>query len=118
MDLGLQLPLMQVGDVPLSLRRLEQAVDAARYFGFAAVAEAGARASGPARVARAGDGPLASPYNNPRSASRPAERRWRATCPRARDDDLLARYAEAGCQRVYLWPLGDEAPQIDLAEGL
>ena len=22
--------------------------------------------------------------------------------------ELLSRYAEAGCQRVYLWPLGDE----------
>src|SRR5918994_5441607 len=29
--------------------------------------------------------------------------------------ELLARYAEAGCQRVYLWPLGDEARQIELA---
>jgi alkanesulfonate monooxygenase SsuD/methylene tetrahydromethanopterin reductase-like flavin-dependent oxidoreductase (luciferase family) len=27
---------------------------------------------------------------------------------------LLSRYAEAGCQRVYLWPLGDEARQIQL----
>jgi alkanesulfonate monooxygenase SsuD/methylene tetrahydromethanopterin reductase-like flavin-dependent oxidoreductase (luciferase family) len=27
--------------------------------------------------------------------------------------ELLARYAEAGCQRVYLWPLGDEARQLD-----
>jgi alkanesulfonate monooxygenase SsuD/methylene tetrahydromethanopterin reductase-like flavin-dependent oxidoreductase (luciferase family) len=27
---------------------------------------------------------------------------------------LLARYAEAGCQRVYLWPLGDERRQIEL----
>ncbi len=29
--------------------------------------------------------------------------------------ELLARYAEAGCQRVYLWPLGDEPHQIELA---
>jgi alkanesulfonate monooxygenase SsuD/methylene tetrahydromethanopterin reductase-like flavin-dependent oxidoreductase (luciferase family) len=29
--------------------------------------------------------------------------------------ELLARYAEAGCERVYLWPLGDEARQIELA---
>jgi alkanesulfonate monooxygenase SsuD/methylene tetrahydromethanopterin reductase-like flavin-dependent oxidoreductase (luciferase family) len=28
--------------------------------------------------------------------------------------DLLARYAEAGCERVYLWPLGDEARQLEL----
>jgi alkanesulfonate monooxygenase SsuD/methylene tetrahydromethanopterin reductase-like flavin-dependent oxidoreductase (luciferase family) len=29
--------------------------------------------------------------------------------------ELLSRYAEAGCQRVQLWPLGDEARQIELA---
>ena len=28
--------------------------------------------------------------------------------------ELLSRYAEAGCERVYLWPLGDEARQIEL----
>ena len=28
--------------------------------------------------------------------------------------ELLARYAEAGCQRVYLWPLGDERRQVEL----
>ncbi len=28
--------------------------------------------------------------------------------------ELLARYAEAGCQRVYLWPLGDERRQLEL----
>jgi alkanesulfonate monooxygenase SsuD/methylene tetrahydromethanopterin reductase-like flavin-dependent oxidoreductase (luciferase family) len=28
--------------------------------------------------------------------------------------ELLSRYAEAGCQRVYLWPLEDEARQIEL----
>jgi alkanesulfonate monooxygenase SsuD/methylene tetrahydromethanopterin reductase-like flavin-dependent oxidoreductase (luciferase family) len=27
---------------------------------------------------------------------------------------LLSAYAEAGCQRVYLWPLGDERRQIEL----
>jgi alkanesulfonate monooxygenase SsuD/methylene tetrahydromethanopterin reductase-like flavin-dependent oxidoreductase (luciferase family) len=27
---------------------------------------------------------------------------------------LLSRYADAGCQRVYLWPLGDERRQIEL----
>ena len=29
--------------------------------------------------------------------------------------ELLSRYAEAGCDRVYLWPLGDEPRQIELA---
>jgi hypothetical protein len=29
--------------------------------------------------------------------------------------ELLSRYAEAGCQRVYLWPVGDEARQLELA---
>jgi hypothetical protein len=28
---------------------------------------------------------------------------------------LLSRYAQAGCERVYLWPLGDEPQQIELA---
>jgi alkanesulfonate monooxygenase SsuD/methylene tetrahydromethanopterin reductase-like flavin-dependent oxidoreductase (luciferase family) len=28
--------------------------------------------------------------------------------------ELLARYAEAGCERVYLWPLGDERRQLEL----
>jgi alkanesulfonate monooxygenase SsuD/methylene tetrahydromethanopterin reductase-like flavin-dependent oxidoreductase (luciferase family) len=27
---------------------------------------------------------------------------------------ILSRYAKAGCQRVYLWPLGDERRQIEL----
>ena len=26
---------------------------------------------------------------------------------------LLRRYAEAGCQRVYVWPLGDEQRQLE-----
>jgi alkanesulfonate monooxygenase SsuD/methylene tetrahydromethanopterin reductase-like flavin-dependent oxidoreductase (luciferase family) len=29
--------------------------------------------------------------------------------------ELLSRYAEAGCERVYLWPLRDEPRQIELA---
>jgi alkanesulfonate monooxygenase SsuD/methylene tetrahydromethanopterin reductase-like flavin-dependent oxidoreductase (luciferase family) len=29
--------------------------------------------------------------------------------------ELLSRYAEAGCERVHLWPLGDEARQLELA---
>jgi alkanesulfonate monooxygenase SsuD/methylene tetrahydromethanopterin reductase-like flavin-dependent oxidoreductase (luciferase family) len=28
--------------------------------------------------------------------------------------ELLSRYASAGCQRVYLWPLGDEPRQLEL----
>ena len=31
---------------------------------------------------------------------------------------LLSRYAEAGCERIHLWPLGDEPRQIELAAGL
>ena len=29
--------------------------------------------------------------------------------------ELLSRYAEAGCRRVHLWPLGDEPRQVELA---
>ena len=29
--------------------------------------------------------------------------------------ELLSRYARAGCERVHLWPLGDEPQQIELA---
>lgn len=29
--------------------------------------------------------------------------------------ELLSQYASAGCGRVYLWPLGDEARQVELA---
>jgi alkanesulfonate monooxygenase SsuD/methylene tetrahydromethanopterin reductase-like flavin-dependent oxidoreductase (luciferase family) len=29
--------------------------------------------------------------------------------------ELLSRYAQAGCRRVHLWPLGDEPRQIELA---
>jgi alkanesulfonate monooxygenase SsuD/methylene tetrahydromethanopterin reductase-like flavin-dependent oxidoreductase (luciferase family) len=28
--------------------------------------------------------------------------------------ELLSRYAGAGCERVYLWPLGDERRQLEL----
>jgi len=28
--------------------------------------------------------------------------------------ELLSRYAQAGCGRVYLWPLGDERRQLEL----
>jgi hypothetical protein len=27
---------------------------------------------------------------------------------------LLSQYAGAGCERVYLWPLGDEPQQLEL----
>ncbi|HEY7453605.1 MAG TPA: hypothetical protein VH683_03495, partial [Thermoleophilaceae bacterium] len=29
--------------------------------------------------------------------------------------ELLSRYAAAGCERVHLWPLGDEPRQTELA---
>lgn len=29
--------------------------------------------------------------------------------------ELLSRYAEAGCRRVYVWPLGHEPRQLELA---
>jgi hypothetical protein len=35
--------------------------------------------------------------------------------PAERCAELLSRYADAGCRRVHLWPLGDEARQIELA---
>jgi len=31
--------------------------------------------------------------------------------------ELLSRYAEAGCERVYVWPLGEEPRQIELITG-
>lgn len=34
--------------------------------------------------------------------------------PAGRCAELLARYAEAGCERVYLWPLADEQRQLEL----
>ena len=35
--------------------------------------------------------------------------------PAAGCAELLSRYAEAGCERVHLWPLGDEPRQVELA---
>jgi alkanesulfonate monooxygenase SsuD/methylene tetrahydromethanopterin reductase-like flavin-dependent oxidoreductase (luciferase family) len=35
--------------------------------------------------------------------------------PAAKCAELLSRYADAGCERVHLWPLGDEPRQIELA---
>ena len=34
--------------------------------------------------------------------------------PAAHCAELLSRYAEAGCQRVYVWPLGDEPRQLEM----
>jgi len=31
--------------------------------------------------------------------------------------ELLSRYTEAGCERVYLWPLGEEPRQLELVAG-
>jgi len=124
--------------------------------------------AGLARVARAGDGWLASAYNTtPKRFAVARGRLARALGDRGRDPDgfpsalatmwtwvsddraagervladvlapllnrdpdelraqvcvgpaehcaeLLSRYAEAGCQRVYLWPLGDEQRQLEL----
>jgi alkanesulfonate monooxygenase SsuD/methylene tetrahydromethanopterin reductase-like flavin-dependent oxidoreductase (luciferase family) len=38
--------------------------------------------------------------------------------PRERCAELLARYAEAGCERIFLWPVADEPRQIELAAAL
>jgi alkanesulfonate monooxygenase SsuD/methylene tetrahydromethanopterin reductase-like flavin-dependent oxidoreductase (luciferase family) len=38
--------------------------------------------------------------------------------PAERCAELLSRYADAGCRRVHIWPLGDEPRQIELAAGL
>jgi alkanesulfonate monooxygenase SsuD/methylene tetrahydromethanopterin reductase-like flavin-dependent oxidoreductase (luciferase family) len=130
----------------------------------------GSRA-GLARVARAGDGWLASAYNSTpqqfeaaraalaralENRGRDADRfpnalasmwTWvsndRAECDRVlanvlapalnRDPDelrgrvcvgpaehcteLLSRYAQAGCERVYLWPLGEEQRQLERVAG-
>jgi alkanesulfonate monooxygenase SsuD/methylene tetrahydromethanopterin reductase-like flavin-dependent oxidoreductase (luciferase family) len=32
--------------------------------------------------------------------------------------ELVARYAEAGCDRMHFWPLGDEERQVELIAGL
>ena len=128
-------------------------------------------AAGLARVARAGDGWLASAYNTTPERFSAARARlaraledrgrhaedfpnalatmwtWvsndRAECDRVladvlapllrRDPDelrgqvcigpaehcaeLLSRYGQAGCQRVYLWPLGEEQRQLELVAG-
>jgi len=38
--------------------------------------------------------------------------------PPERCAELLSRYARAGCERVHLWPIGDEPRQIELAAGV
>jgi alkanesulfonate monooxygenase SsuD/methylene tetrahydromethanopterin reductase-like flavin-dependent oxidoreductase (luciferase family) len=38
--------------------------------------------------------------------------------PASRCAELLSRYADAGCERVHLWPLGDEPRQIERAARL
>jgi alkanesulfonate monooxygenase SsuD/methylene tetrahydromethanopterin reductase-like flavin-dependent oxidoreductase (luciferase family) len=38
--------------------------------------------------------------------------------PAAHCAELIARYREAGCERVYFWPLDDEATQVELLSGL
>jgi len=119
-------------------------------------------AAGMRRVARLGDGWLASAYNTTPEAfadarkslppafpnalvtmwtwitsdARDADRALRETlAPMLRRDPdtlreqlcvgspehcaaLLSRYAEAGCERVHLWPIGDEPRQIELAATL
>ena len=46
----------------------------------------------------------------------PDELRGRLCIGPAREcAELLSRYAEAGCARVHLWPLGDEPRQVELA---
>jgi alkanesulfonate monooxygenase SsuD/methylene tetrahydromethanopterin reductase-like flavin-dependent oxidoreductase (luciferase family) len=117
--------------------------------------------AGLARVARAGDGWLASAYNTtseqfaaaraelpnglpnalatmwtwvtpdraegermlaevlaPTLNRDPEELRAR-TCigPPEHCAELLSRYAQAGCERVYLWPLGAEPAQLELIAG-
>ena len=56
--------------------------------------------------------PCSGPAARSRRAARAGLRRSSRTLRRA-----LSRYAEAGCERVYLWPLGDEARQLELGRG-
>jgi alkanesulfonate monooxygenase SsuD/methylene tetrahydromethanopterin reductase-like flavin-dependent oxidoreductase (luciferase family) len=65
----------------------------------------GSRA-GMRRVARAGDGWLASAYSTTPEAFTAALE--------VLGGELLSRYARAGCQRVHFWPVGDEQRQIEL----
>jgi alkanesulfonate monooxygenase SsuD/methylene tetrahydromethanopterin reductase-like flavin-dependent oxidoreductase (luciferase family) len=48
----------------------------------------------------------------------PDELRWQVCIgPAEHCAQLLSRYAQAGCQRVYLWPLGEEQRQLELVAG-
>jgi alkanesulfonate monooxygenase SsuD/methylene tetrahydromethanopterin reductase-like flavin-dependent oxidoreductase (luciferase family) len=48
----------------------------------------------------------------------PAELRGRICVGTAAEcAELLSQYAEAGCQRVHFWPVGDEVRQIELITG-
>ena len=51
----------------------------------------------------------AAPPSRSRRAALAGLRRSAGHCA-----ELLARYAEAGCGRVYVWPLGDEPRQLEL----
>jgi len=48
---------------------------------------------------------------------RDADQLVRQVCIGGREHclDVLGRFAEAGCERVYLWPLGDERRQLEIA---
>jgi alkanesulfonate monooxygenase SsuD/methylene tetrahydromethanopterin reductase-like flavin-dependent oxidoreductase (luciferase family) len=49
----------------------------------------------------------------------PAELRGRVCVgPAGRCAELVAAYAEAGCDRLHFWPLGDEERQVELIAGL
>jgi hypothetical protein len=87
LELGVHLPLVEFGDEGQSLARLTRAVETARDCGFAAIS--------------ANDHFL---FQAP----------W-LDGPTALAAELLSSYARAGCERVHLWPLGDEPRQLELA---
>jgi alkanesulfonate monooxygenase SsuD/methylene tetrahydromethanopterin reductase-like flavin-dependent oxidoreductase (luciferase family) len=97
---------MPFGDEPLSAGRLRRAVDAARECGFVAVSANDHLAFQTAWL----DGVLA-----PILKRDPDELGGRLCVgPVDHCAELLSRYAQAGCQRVYLWPLGQEQRQLEL----
>ena len=61
-----------------------------------------------------------SPRSSPRccGATRTSFARRSASGPPEHCAELLARYAEAGCERVYVWPLGDEPRQLEAIAGV
>jgi hypothetical protein len=126
-DLGVHLPLMQLGEEELSLRRLQDAVGTARDCGTPE-RFADARAALPDGFPNAlatmwtwvsedraeGDRVLAEVLA-PILARDPEELQPQVCVgPAGHCAELLSRYAEAGCGRVYLWPLGDERRQLEL----